>query len=1066
MDSTASSMNSRTPTVTSKFPHGAATPNSLPRDSTKEWVSTAAQRVGLTRANTDGHTPKGASEQARVPGRTDSSNTAAAAASRTAPVIPTDKPLPFPPIVRVTTNASPTKLSRTLLDASEKPLKMAAGTPQEQEWPALYPEKASTPGTLKKFADQHPIPQFSNLNRIRQKFDQGPKPASNNPPTARAKDHNSVNRLNTPCPIGKRMKETTGGKENQARTARGNTNKQPLNVAATGRAPQMHLTLDVSPSTSADSLTKSECGIVPSALSGTSFLHDQMSGGRATNHRSDGVGVITGFMARPLPHKSGRRLDNTPMKPKLAHFESRRSSVRMDSSSPNAEVDSIASTGVSATNIKTADSRLHSSSRTSSVSVDRNAAGVDSGRDQQLRTDTGSKRSSIPVLMHYPSPTMAQPLERESSSVRAPSAALFTNVSSTGETRWPLLNNKPSSESGGKSTVHDYGPNTDMDSDEVVTMRDGPKRHSDIFGTAPCILPRASSTASRSASRLSPASFDEVDLASRASMESRTSGARVKQADNIILGESSGMPDVPSIHTDLYRQAVQNGSRQTVGRDGQQGKPASPQTAEPRTGIPNSRKQPRKSPPANQASKVMQTSFGISARQPILGPENRREDTRNHQATSKQAQHQCRNPTNSEESSPVEQRHVSSLGVHPSRSSSFASARRAKVNSSSMASSKESERDRSSESQSSPELAPNLAVNSVSRSETHKVSAPPTNSWKASTAQSNFIPLPPEHKNMIHNGQEKTNPELPLSINHPRASRKEQSPIDYPSRLQPGSLRASNAEYSSHRSTFVPGVCASPDQIPERITDSRLSSDFKTAGMGHHKPRYSQATFSSKAYTDCGSMSKAKIAMSIRNFFHKHGSNNILKLTENKELAKPRSNFTPDGSSVARNGRLPATFQRIVTSRGGRTPTPTPAKKDASSPTNQGSHVRAMVNSPIPESPASDLSSKTPSLVRYVREAANTLPSGAVERFRLLNVAEIIMSTVENAKRAEIHAQEARANAVEAKYQSELAQLAVKQIRQMMGKGTGPGEGTKSLLRLSEARKAGRRGDQSGHNKH
>jgi hypothetical protein len=75
MESTASSMNSRAPTVTSKFPHGAATPNSLPKDSTKGWVSTAAQRVGLTRANTDGHTPKGASEQARVPGKTDSSNT-------------------------------------------------------------------------------------------------------------------------------------------------------------------------------------------------------------------------------------------------------------------------------------------------------------------------------------------------------------------------------------------------------------------------------------------------------------------------------------------------------------------------------------------------------------------------------------------------------------------------------------------------------------------------------------------------------------------------------------------------------------------------------------------------------------------------------------------------------------------------------------------------------------------------------------------------------------------------------------------------------------------------------
>lgn len=76
------------------------------------------------------------------------------------------------------------------------------------------------------------------------------------------------------------------------------------------------------------------------------------------------------------------------------------------------------------------------------------------------------------------------------------------------------------------------------------------------------------------------------------------------------------------------------------------------------------------------------------------------------------------------------------------------------------------------------------------------------------------------------------------------------------------------------------------------------------------------------------------------------------------------------------------------------------------------------------------------------------------------------MSTIENAKRAEIHAQEAMANAVEAKHQSELAQLAVKQIRQMMGKGTSPGEGIRSLLRLSEARKANRRGDQSGRNKH
>ena len=72
---------------------------------------------------------------------------------------------------------------------------------------------------------------------------------------------------------------------------------------------------------------------------------------------------------------------------------------------------------------------------------------------------------------------------------------------------------------------------------------------------------------------------------------------------------------------------------------------------------------------------------------------------------------------------------------------------------------------------------------------------------------------------------------------------------------------------------------------------------------------------------------------------------------------------------------------------------------------------------------------------------------------------------MENAKRAEIHAQEARANAVEAEHQSELAQLAVKQIRQMVGNGTSPGDGIRSLLRLSEARKASRR-DQPSRNKH
>ncbi|OCL12094.1 hypothetical protein AOQ84DRAFT_165121 [Glonium stellatum] len=587
-------------------------------------------------------------------------------------------------------------------------------------------------------------------------------------------------------------------------------------------------------------------------------------------------------------------------------------------------------------------------------------------------------------------------------------------------------------------------------------MRDDLKSHSGMSGTAPYILPRASSTPLRSATRTSPTSFSESDPVSRASMESGTSGARVKQADRVILGRSNGMPDLPSTHTHPYRQVVQNDSRQAIRQNGQPGKQASHQVAASRTGTPNGRKQPRKSPPANQAAKLRQASFEVIARQPTPGHDKHREATKNRPVASTQVQHKRRHQMSPKGSPPAEKGHKMKLKVRPSRSSSFASVGPAKANTSSTTSSKKSERKRSSESQSS-EHSPSLAGYRTFRSETHKISLPSTGCRKNSAAtQKNFTTPPPKKKNTTRNEQERTDPELTLSIGQRRALSKDQGSIRCPSRLQSESLHASKAEYSLHRSTFIPGICTSPDQLPERITDLRLSSDFKAAGAGHPKPRYSQATFSSKTYTDRGSTSKAKISLSIRNFFHKRNSKNALRSTGNTELAESISNINSDRSPAARNGRSSANFQQKSASNSGRTPTPAAVKKDASSPRDQGSPDQAMSSSPIPKSPASDISSETPSLVKYVREIASNLPSGTVERFRLLNITEIIMSTVENAKRAEIYAQEARANAVEAEHQSELAQLAVTQIRQMLGKGTSYGEGVKSLLRLSEARKAGR----------
>lgn len=76
-------------------------------------------------------------------------------ASITRKPVLTDKPLPAPPIAHVAT-VSPSKQSRSLIDASEKPLRrFSPGKPhQKEDWPVLFPEKPTKPGTLQQMARQ------------------------------------------------------------------------------------------------------------------------------------------------------------------------------------------------------------------------------------------------------------------------------------------------------------------------------------------------------------------------------------------------------------------------------------------------------------------------------------------------------------------------------------------------------------------------------------------------------------------------------------------------------------------------------------------------------------------------------------------------------------------------------------------------------------------------------------------------------------------------------------------------------------------------------------------------
>lgn len=69
--------------------------------------------------------------------------------------LPSEKPLPSPPTAQLVTG-SPIKEARCLIDASEKPLRRSPpGKPhQEEEWPVLFPEKPTTPATLRELHSQ------------------------------------------------------------------------------------------------------------------------------------------------------------------------------------------------------------------------------------------------------------------------------------------------------------------------------------------------------------------------------------------------------------------------------------------------------------------------------------------------------------------------------------------------------------------------------------------------------------------------------------------------------------------------------------------------------------------------------------------------------------------------------------------------------------------------------------------------------------------------------------------------------------------------------------------------
>ncbi|KAK8208521.1 hypothetical protein IWZ01DRAFT_574305 [Phyllosticta capitalensis] len=141
---TSSSTRSITPT--NKAHKRAPTPHALLA------LSFGGKRGDRRRLDEDDHSADGKAERQNT--REDTPPTARS--RDTTPVSPPDKPLPGLPAAQLIT-MSPPKQSRTLIDATERPLRVSIGTPNEKEWPVLYPSQPATPHALETFAQLHSV---------------------------------------------------------------------------------------------------------------------------------------------------------------------------------------------------------------------------------------------------------------------------------------------------------------------------------------------------------------------------------------------------------------------------------------------------------------------------------------------------------------------------------------------------------------------------------------------------------------------------------------------------------------------------------------------------------------------------------------------------------------------------------------------------------------------------------------------------------------------------------------------------------------------------------------------
>ncbi|KAI9677146.1 MAG: hypothetical protein M1829_002720 [Trizodia sp. TS-e1964] len=119
----------------------------------RNWVASAVKRVGAGRS-----TDKGLRSNTKAASLTNNPDQSNDSNKLSPPVRPSttsqrstnnDKPLPSPPPEALTLNSASVEISRSLLDATEKPLKRSPNG-REKGWPVLFPDRPTSPHTLQR----------------------------------------------------------------------------------------------------------------------------------------------------------------------------------------------------------------------------------------------------------------------------------------------------------------------------------------------------------------------------------------------------------------------------------------------------------------------------------------------------------------------------------------------------------------------------------------------------------------------------------------------------------------------------------------------------------------------------------------------------------------------------------------------------------------------------------------------------------------------------------------------------------------------------------------------------